>query len=352
MSNATEEFTMKKGIVSILVFLAALVFAAPVFCDSISTPIVRVNLIRNAVITQQQLDEAVSTYSEAYGTTFEPATVLDALISDELFRQGLEKNGYTLTDDQKTQLLASQKSNIEAQVGMSLTDEQFEQLLQSQQGITLDEYKEYLANQYLLQTYVTTAKASMFENAPLPTDSEVETFYKKNKSSFISNENVKLSHIFFAFGDDKDAAYKKATDVYNKIVSGELTFEKAITQYSEDADSKDKAGDIGWLQINDETTMAYMGENFFDEVFKLDAGEMSGVIESLAGYHIVKVSVHNDTKILGLDDKISPTDTTTVRDYITSYLYNESLNTVFQEAYLSLIEDLRAQASIKYLKQL
>ena len=330
---------MKKGIVSILVFLAALVFAAPVFCDSISTPIVRVNLIRNAVITQQQLDEAVSTYSEAYGTTFEPATVLDALISDELFRQGLEKNGYTLTDDQKAQLLASQKSNIEAQVGMSLTDEQFEQLLQSQQGITLDEYKEYLANQYLLQTYVTTAKASMFENAPLPTDSEVETFYKKNKSSFISNENVKLSHIFFAFGDDKDAAYKKAT-------------EKAITQYSEDADSKDKAGDIGWLQINDETTMAYMGENFFDEVFKLDAGEMSGVIESLAGYHIVKVSVHNDTKILGLDDKISPTDTTTVRDYITSYLYNESLNTVFQEAYLSLIEDLRAQASIKYLKQL
>lgn len=342
---------MKKGIFSVFVLLVMLVFASPAFCDSISTPIVRINLTKNAVITQQQLDEAVSTYSEAYGTTFEPATVLDALISDELFRQGLERDGYTLTDDQKSQLLASQKANIEAQVGMTLTDEQFEQLLQSQQVISLDDYKEYLSNQYLLQAYVTTAKADMFDNAPLPTDSEVESFYKKNKSSFISNENVKLAHIFFPFGDDKDAAYKKATEVSDMISSGRITFEKAVTQYSEDADSKDKAGDIGWLQINDETTMAYMGENFFDEVFKLDAGDVSGVIESLAGYHIVKVSVHNDTKILGIDDKVSPADTTTVREYITSLLYNESLNTVFQEAYLSLIEDLRAQASIKYLKQ-
>jgi len=341
---------MKKGIVSILVLIAAFIFAAPVFCDSISTPIVRINLIRNAVITQQQLDEAVSTYSEAYGTSLDPATVLDALVSDELFKQGLEKNGYTLTDDQKSQLLASQKSNIESQLGYTLTDEQFDQVLQAQQGITAEEYKEYLANQYLLQAYVTTAKASMFENAPTPTDAEIQAFYKKNKSSFISNENVKLSHIYFEFGDDKNATYKKATEVYYKIKSGQITFEKAVSEYSEDADSKDKAGDIGWLQINDETTMSYMGENFFDKVFELDAGEMSGVIESLAGYHIVKVSVHNDTKILSLDDKISPTDTTTVRDYIYSYLYSESLNTVFQEAYLSLIEDLRAEASIKYLK--
>lgn len=341
---------MKKGIVSILVLFAALVFAAPVFSDSISTPIVRINLIRTTIITQQELDEAVASYSATYGTSLEPATVLDALISDELFKQGLERDGFTLTDDQKSQLLASQKSSIESQLGATLTDEQFEQILQSQQGISIEEYKEYIANQYLLQSYVASAKASMFENIPVPTESEVQSFYKKNKSSFLSNENVKLSHIFFAFGDDKDASYAKAKNVSDMIKSGKITFEKAVTEYSEDTDSKDKAGEIGWLQINDETTMSYMGENFFDEVFQLDAGEISDVIESLAGYHIVKVSVHNDTKILGLDDKISPTETTTVRDYITSYLYSQNVNTVFQEAYLSLIEDLRSQASIKYLK--
>ena len=341
---------MKKGFLTVLILCAAILCAAPVFSDSISTPIVRINLIRNAVITQQQLDEAVATYSEAYGTTFDEATVLDALISDELFKQGLEKNGYTLTEDQKNQLLASQKSSIESQLGYTLTDEDFDALLQAQQGVTLEEYKEYIANQYLLQSYVYTAKASMFENIKEPTTSEIESFYKKNKSSFVSQENVKLAHIFFEFGDDKEAALKKATEVSNQIKTGKITFEQAVTQYSEDEDSKDSAGEIGWLQINDTSTMSYMGENFFDKVFELQAGEVSDVIESLAGYHIVKVSVHNDTKILGLDDKIYPTDTTTVRDYIYSYLYNQNYNTTFQEAYLSLISDLKEEASIKYLK--
>jgi peptidyl-prolyl cis-trans isomerase SurA len=341
---------MKKGLLTVLVLVVAVLCATPVFSDSISTPIVRINLIRNAVITQQQLDEAVSTYSEAYGTTFDEATVLDALISDELFKQGLEKNGYTLTDEQKDQLLASQKSSIESQLGYSLTDEEFDALLQSQQGLTTEEYKEYIANQYLLQSYVYTAKASMFKNVKEPTTSEIESFYKKNKSSFISQENVKLSHIYFEFGDDKEAALAKATEVSNKIKSGEITFEQAVTEYSDDTSSKDSAGEIGWLQINDTSTMSYMGENFFDKVFELKAGEVSDVIESLAGYHIVKVSVHNDTKILGLDDKIYPTETTTVRDYIYSYLYSQNVNTTFQEAYLSLIADLKAEASIKYLK--
>ena len=95
--------------------------------------------------------------------------------------------------------------------------------------------------------------------------------------------------------------------------------------------------------------MAYMGENFFNKVFELDAGDVSGVIESLAGYHIVKVSVHNDARILEIDDKTSPTETTTVRDYITSYLYQEKANEVYQEAFIALISDLKSQASIKYL---
>ncbi len=341
---------MKKGFVTVLVLLAAIVCAAPVFSDSVSTPIVRINLIKNAVITQQELDDAVAKYSEAYGTTFDEATVLDALISDVLFAQGLEKNGYTLTEEQKNQLLASQKSSIESQLGYSLTDEEFESLLQSQQGLTTSEYREYLANQYLLQAYVYTAKADMFENIAEPTTSEIESFYKKNKSSFISTENVKLSHIYIQFGEDKEAALAKAKEIAKKIKNGEITFEKAVTEYSEDTSSKDTAGEIGWLQIDDTDTMAYMGENFFDKVFELNAGETSDAIESLAGYHIVKVSVHNDTKILGLDDKIYPTDTTTVRDYIYNYLYSQNVNTTFQNAYLSLIADLKAEASIKYLK--
>jgi peptidyl-prolyl cis-trans isomerase D len=339
---------MKKSMILVAALLLAAVFAVPAF-SAISTPIVRLNLTKNYVITQEMLDAKVAEYKEVY-KDIDSASVLDAMISDELISQAMERDGYVLTEDQKNELLAAQKSSIESQLGMSLTDEQFAYVIETNYGVDLDYFKEYLAQQYLLQNYVMNAKSYMFtEDALMPTTAEVESFYKTNRSSMISPENVKLAHIYFPFGDDKAAALKKATDVSNQIKSGKITFEKAVTTYSEDTDSVSTGGDIGWLSITDTDTKSYMGENFFDKVFELDAGEVSGVIESLAGYHIVKVSVHNQATILGLDDKTSPTETMTVREYITSYLYEQKANEVYQQAFISLVADLKSQASIKYL---
>lgn len=340
---------MKRRLITVLALVIAIVFAMPAF-SAITTPLVRINLTKTVVITQEELDEKTELYKQSYGDNIDQATVLDAMISDELLAQALERDGYVLTDEQKDELLASQRQNIEAQVGGKLTDEMFEYLIYQNTGTDIATYRDYIAEQYLVQAYVSNMKADMFQDEGLvPTDSEIEAFYKKNKSSFISPENVKLSHIYFKFNDNKEAALEKATDVLNQIRSGKITFEKAVTQYSEDEDSINTAGDIGWLSISDSDTQQYMGENFFNKVFELDAGEISDVIESLAGYHIVKVSVHSDAKILALTDKTSPTETTTVYDYIKSYLYNQNINSVYQSAFLSLISDLKASASIKYL---
>ena len=340
---------MKRSIITVLAFVFAIVFAFPAF-SALTTPLVRINLTKTVVITQEELDEKTEQYKQTYGENIDQATVLDAMISDELLSQAMERDGYVLTEEQKDELLAAQRASIEEQVGGKLTDEMFAYVLYQNAGTDVATSREYLAEQYLVQAYVTNMKADMFQDESLiPTDAEIESFYKKNKSSFISPENVKLSHIYFKFNDDKAAALKKATDVLNQIKSGKITFEKAVSQYSEDADSVNTAGDIGWLSISDTDTMEYMGENFFDKVFELDAGEMSDVIESLAGYHIVKVSVHSDAKILALNDKISPTDTTTVYDYIKSYLYSQNVNSIYQDAFLALISDLKAAATIKYL---
>ena len=340
---------MKRSIIIFAALILAIVFAFPAF-SAISTPLVRVYLTKTVVITQEQLDEKFELYKQSYGDSITQNDVLEAMISDELLSQAMARDGFTLTEDQKDELLASQKQSIEQQLGMALTDEQFEYVLQTQAGTDIATYREYIAEQYLVQAYVTNVKADMFKDESLiPSDSEIETFYKKNKSSFISPENVKLAHIYFKFNDDKAAAYKKATDVANQIKNGKITFEKAVSQYSEDSDSVASAGDIGWLSIEDSDTLAQMGENFFDKVFQLDAGDVSDVIESNAGYHIVKVSVHNDTKILGLTDKISPTESTTIYDYIKSYLYNQNVNAMYSTAFKALIEDLMATATIKYL---
>ena len=340
---------MKKASALVIALFIALVFASPAF-SAIATPIVRVNLIRNTVIYQQDLDENMVLYKEAYGQDMDSSTVLEAMISDEILKQAMERDGFVLTEEAKDELLAAQKASIEQQVGVKLTDEQFATVIQSNYGVDVATFRNYIAEQYTVQNYVLSKKADMFScDKVKPTNAEVEEYYKKNKTAFVSPENVKLSHIYFEFGSDKNAALKKANDVSAQIKSGKITFEKAVTQYSEDKDSIDKAGDIGWLAINDTDTLQNMGENFFDKVFALDAGEISSVIESNAGYHIVKVSVHNDTKILGIDDKTSPTSDITVRDYITNGLSEAKMNSVFQQAYLSLITDLKSEASIRYL---
>lgn len=337
---------MKRSILTVLAILLAVIFAAPVF-SAISTPIVRVNLTKTEIITKEQLNEKKEIYSQQY-QNLDEAQILDAMISDILFEQALERDGYVLTEEGKDQLLENQRATFAEAFGMAtLTDDELAYVVDLYYGATVEEYREYLADQYVLQAYVMNTKQEFFsEQNVVPTNEEIEQFYKQNKTSLISAENVKLSHIFFRVGDGQLA---KATQVSNDIKAGKITFEKAVQQYSEDLDSVDYAGEIGWLSMDDTDSLQSMGQDFFDKVFALEAGDISTVIESNAGYHIVKVTVHNEAKLLGIDDKINPADSTTVRQYIGNYIYEQKVNMAFQNAYLSIISDLKSQATIKYL---
>ena len=344
---------MKRSIITIVALVLAIVLALPAFSatlGAISTPIVTVQLTKRTIITQQQLDEKMELYRQTYGDSITEEDVLKAMISDEVLSQAMARDGFVLSDEQKDELLATYKQNIELQVGQSLTDEEFDQVLQYQLGVDIATFREYVAEQYTVQAYVYNKKGDMLSGESVaPSDAEVEAFYRKNKSSFIMPEKVKLSHIYFTFGEDVTASMQKAADVLEQIKSGKITFEKAVSQYSEDQSSKDSAGEIGWLLINDEDTLNRMGENFFDAVFALDAGEISNVIVSYAGYHIVKVTVHDYAKFLALDDKLSPDDSTTVRDYISEYLASQYNEALYTKAFQSLLEDLMDSALIKYL---
>ena len=81
----------------------------------------------------------------------------------------------------------------------------------------------------------------------------------------------------------------------------------------------------------------------------MEPGEVSGVLESNTGYHIVKVSVHNDAKILSINDPVSPEDTATVHDYIANLLYMQNQQEVMNRALQSLVSELRSEAQINIL---
>ncbi|MBK6914795.1 MAG: peptidylprolyl isomerase [Ignavibacteriales bacterium] len=97
---------------------------------------------------------------------------------------------------------------------------------------------------------------------------------------------IKASHILISYQDsegkiDSAAAKLKMDTVLAKLSSGE-SFEEVAKQYSMDPGSKDKGGDLGFFERR-------MMVKEFDEVaFNLEIGQVSNVVKTNFGYHIIK----------------------------------------------------------------
>ncbi len=345
---------MKRILVMVITLLLAstLLSAAP-----IGAPAATVRLTKTTPISVADLDAEVARYKASAvqnGTdpaTIDPLQILGLLINNELFRQGAARDGVKITDAMIDQAYASQKTSIESNYGQKLTDEEFKQVVNANFG-TVESYKKMIAEQLMVDAYVRMKKASELNKPVSISETEVSSFYRKNKTQFVSPETVKLSHIFIPFTDDEAAnAKNKETmeQVAQKLHSGTLSFEKAVTEYSQDPRSKTKAGDIGWLTMDDTQALQGLGDAFFDVAFATEVGNTSDVVTSNTGFHILKILAYNETKILGLDDQINPDTTSTIRDYITSQLTGAKQQEIYYSAINSLVEDLRKSASVNIL---
>jgi hypothetical protein len=79
----------------------------------------------------------------------------------------------------------------------------------------------------------------------------------------------------------KDAAKKRAAEALSKITKDKMPFEEAAKKYSDDA-SKDVGGAIGNFEKN------AMPEAFSKATFAMKVGEISEVVETPRGFHIIK----------------------------------------------------------------
>ncbi len=339
---------MKKRIIASLLILLTLV--GSVFAASVnSAPAATVNLIRNKVITTQELNDAIALYA---GTGLSDLEVLQILINDEVFLQGAERAGVTLTSSQLDSLYAQQKSSIEQQVGASLTNEQYDQLIAQQYG-SVENAKEYLKNQYILNTYVMQEKGDELNSASYaPTDTEIRNYYRKNQTTFVMSEYVKFSQIIKYKSEDaaaNEAARNTLNQVYSDINSGKITFEAAVNQYTDDEEAKAVGGEAGWLMSSNTTAREGFGDEFVDTVLGQGVGVVSPVLESNIGYHIVKVSVHQDAKLLGINDRINPEESTTVYQYIQAGLAQQNMQIALSAAVDEILADLTKEARIRIL---
>jgi len=125
-----------------------------------------------------------------------------------------------------------------------------------------------------------------YEKDATVTDEEIEDYYHRHESQFLSPHQVKASHILFTVSEDasaeQDAAIKeKALDVLERIKKGE-DFHALAKTYSA-CPSAQRGGDLGYFG------KGKMDPAFEKVAFSLGVGEVSQVVRSSFGYHLIKV---------------------------------------------------------------
>ncbi|MCK4755147.1 MAG: peptidylprolyl isomerase, partial [Calditrichia bacterium] len=123
---------------------------------------------------------------------------------------------------------------------------------------------------------------------------EVEEFYNMYQDSLpVLKETVDISHILKQIkpgGSSKEAALEKIIEIKEKVDAGEDFSELAKT-YSEDPSTSIRGGDLGFIKRGDLVT------EFESVAFSLEPGEISDIVETQFGFHLIKMIEKRGEKI-------------------------------------------------------
>jgi parvulin-like peptidyl-prolyl isomerase len=188
--------------------------------------------------------------------------VVEIFIDQALYRKEAERLKIKVTDKE-----------VEAQVEQTKkrfpTEAEFSQALKSA-NLTMNDLRDLIRNRLI------TERVNKKVIGPIKvTDEEMRSYYEANKDQFKQPEQVKVSHILV-----KTEA--EAKDLLAKIKGGE-DFAKLAKEKSTDPTTKDKGGDLGFVQRG-----GIFGAEFDQLAFSLPAGEVGGPIQTQFGWEIVK----------------------------------------------------------------
>lgn len=163
------------------------------------------------------------------------------------------------------------------------------------------------------------------------TDEEIEEYYKNNISEFEVPEKVKVSHILIAIDSDasenvKAEKKKQAEQILYKVKAGE-NFAELAQQFSDDSATKKRGGVLGFFPRGSKST------EIEEVAFNLKKGEVSDIVLTDKGYHIIKLLDKKEGTTRSLEDS---------RKKIKNRLTQQKKN----EAIQRLLEDLKAKTKV------
>lgn len=314
--------------------------------------------LRNQVIEQLVSREVLDQYAEE-GGLYASETQIDQLIvnleefqdqngdfSKEIFRNRLASAGYTplsfrqqlredLIRQQVQQGLATSEFMLDSErerfveLQRQTRSFRYHELTQAdlQQDISvsqdaLQSYYDANQDQFRRPEQVRLAYV-ILDQANLADDIQVDDDALRNAYEERAREaSRRVSHIMVTFGDERsrEEARARLQEVKDKLAAGE-SFAALAADYSDDETTADSQGDLGFIN------RGFFGEAFENAAFSLEPGQVSDIVETDNGLHLVKVT---DLDIPSFEE---------MRDTLRDDVAMEKAQDVFNERAQRLIDE-------------
>ncbi|MFQ5382846.1 MAG: peptidylprolyl isomerase [Dehalococcoidia bacterium] len=280
-----------------------------------ATEITKVDVIERAKAVRARMKTDISTV-DFY------RKVLDEMIGAELLHQAALSKGYAASETEVSGQLDAVRSRFPNEAA-------FTQEL-SNQGLSLEKLKVMMAKDMSIDKFIRA------EIAPRASVSEAEKkkFYEENSEKMKRPEQARVSHILVkvepeAPPEARAQAKKKAEDLRRRVEAGE-EFAAVARESSDDPGTKAQGGNLSWVSRG-QTVPA-----FEEAAFALKPDEMSGVVETQFGYHIIKLFERKPAESIPYEE---------AQARIESFLTEQRL----QEEVRAEVAALRAKAKVEIL---
>lgn len=215
---------------------------------------------------------------------------LNMIIEEKLQTQEGEKRGMVVDEASIDAAL----KNISDKNG--LDEGQLEEMLE-REGKTLSSFRNHIRDQIMV------SKVSRFEmsNRVKVSDKEINNYYSSHQKEFWKDSQIRARHILFIVepgASEKNRREKldQAKKILNKIREGG-DFINIAREYSEDV-SASNGGDLGFI------TRGKMVAEFEEAAFSIKERQVSDIIKTEYGYHIIKVEEILAGKTLTLEESV------------------------------------------------
>jgi parvulin-like peptidyl-prolyl isomerase len=234
--------------------------------------------VNESGITSDQLQKTflnvISRYDEKTLSSLDQSTIvsfkkniLNQLIDYELFYQQAQKENVKISNDEINLEIDKIKDNFSS-------PEEFSEVLKAN-NITLTQLEEDIKRQLMINSILEETK-----NQVTITDDELLEYYNENKESFFEPEKIHARHILVETEEE-------ASNLLLQLKEGLTDFAELAKEISI-GPSAPSGGDLGFF------ARGQMVKEFEDAAFSLEPGEISGVVKTQFGYHIIKCEEKKD----------------------------------------------------------